>query len=201
MGFLEEKIKARDEAILKCREVLTNSYFVMDTETTDLADRGGQVIQIGILYSNGDKFISFIKPTKEITKEANRIHHITDFMLNDAPCASIILDKIPNNSNAIMYNWIFDFKAINNSLIEEGKWMNKSRLGNIYDAMLIYSSFVGVWHNYFNDYKWFKLVQAYHECTGDKNIPGHDALGDAIMTESIIKYMASQKISKELDKI
>lgn len=197
MGTEKDRIRDRDKAILIAREIISEPYFTFDTETTDLVTNGGEICQVGLCESNGRRFLSFVKPTKEISASANAVNHITYLDVKDAPKIMELEDMIPYGKNIAIYNLGFDRGAIENSYIAWGEWFDRRRLGTAYDVMRIFASFNGEWNYYHNGYKWKKLEDAYALCNGNEHLTAHNALSDAIMTEHIIKYMASQKLSTE----
>lgn len=190
----EDKIKDRDQAIVDARNIISQQYCVIDTETTGL--NNSQMCQIGILYSNGKQFKSFVKPTIPIELGAMNVHHITEEMVKDAPDARSLLKHFPNTGLIVIYNAPFDTKVIRQSLsAQSAAWIYPEEV--VIDAMQIYSKFAGVWNDYYMNYKWHRLEVACNQCGIEIDVELHDALSDCIMTDKLIKYIAAQKLSTE----
>jgi DNA polymerase-3 subunit epsilon len=196
----EEIIKDRDKAINEARNIITQDYFVVDTETTGLTN--AQMCQIAVLQSNGDQFKSLVKPTIPIELGAMNVHHITDEMVKDAPNAIEVMKGILIVGIMVIYNAPFDIKVINQSLIACGSPVTQKVIDTInlkvVDAMQIYSKFRGEWNDYYNNYRWHKLEVACSQCGIVIDLELHDALSDCIMTDRLIHYIAEQKLSTEL---
>lgn len=197
MNNIEQAIEYRNNAILRARKILINPYYVMDFETTGLAKDGGQIIQMGIAGSDDYRFLSYVKPTIPITKEANRVHHIIDCYLRDAPTILEVLDKIPLDKNAVFYNAPFDLKALENSVFALNGTFCRYDIKRYFDAMVIFSNFYGEWSDRYNDYKWQKLAFACRQAGINCYSEFHDALADANATNELIKYTAKQRLFSE----
>jgi DNA polymerase-3 subunit epsilon len=192
----EEKIQDRDRAILDCREILSDHYIVLDTETTGL-ESFAEPCEVGILYDDGTRYNILVKPSVPIGVEATYIHHITNEDVADAPPISVILDKIPNGYSMVIYNSKYDLMVLRNALRVEGIVSKESRIKKVYDAIKIYAAYYGDWNEYFSSYKFQRLEKACGQCGINIDVTLHDALNDCIMTDKLIKYMAEQKLSTE----
>ncbi len=192
----EEKIIDRDKAIKDARWILNNRYFILDTETTGL--KNAQMCQIAIVYSDNRKYKSLVKPTIPIEAGATAIHHITDDDVKDAPDATEIVWHIPFFEVFVAYNTPFDMRVLKQSLLAHGYVYNEEDNTKVFDAMQIYSAFRGEWDDYHGNYKWHKLGIACEQCGIELDLDLHDAMSDAIMTERLLKYIASQKTSEEI---
>lgn len=195
------KIDDRDKAISDARWILMNKYFVLDTETTGL--NNAEMCQIAIVYSDGNKYKSLVKPTVPIEEGASKIHHITDETVKDAPSAVDILRHIPVMSMFVAYNTPFDLKVIQQSLKAHGHIYNAEN-NYFYDVMLIYSAFKGDWDEKHGNYKWHKLGDACEQCGiltqkefSEEDQSLHDAMYDATLTQKLLKYISIQKLSTE----
>jgi DNA polymerase III subunit epsilon len=197
MKTRQEIIQDRDTAILTCRKIISKRYFVIDTETTGLyAD--SQMVQLGILESNGDCFESFVKATVPICEEASKHNHITDEDVKDAPTATEMREKIPFWNTMVGYNLQFDVQILENSMRARGRTFHIDTLNTPYDIQSTYAKFKGKWSDYYHDYLWAELKEACEECgIMVDDVTPHRALSDCILTDRLLKYMAEQKLSTE----
>jgi DNA polymerase III epsilon subunit-like protein len=192
----EEKVRDRDQAIKDARFILNNKYFILDTETTGL-ETFAEICQIAIISSDGNKYKSLIKPTVHIGERATEIHHIVDEDVKDAPNITEIIRNIPVFGIFVAYNTPFDMRILKQSLLAYGHIYNEEDNFKVCDAMQIYSAFKGEWDEYHGNYRWHKLEEACKQCGIEIDLELHDAMSDAIMTERLLKYVASQKTSEE----
>lgn len=194
-----EIIADRDQAILAARAIIQNHYFILDTETTGL--NNAQMCQLAVLQDDGFQFKSLVKPTIPIEAGASSVHHITDKDVENSPNALEVLHALPVFSAMVIYNAQFDLKILRQSAKAHGAIFTDQYNNHTYDAMLIYSAFRGLWDDYHGNYKWWKLGEACAQCKIELDLELHDALSDCIMTDRLIKYIASQKLSTEEDTI
>jgi DNA polymerase III subunit epsilon len=193
MKNAQEKIIDHDQAIADARWILKNRYFVLDTETTGLGN-DAQICQIGMVYYNGKKYKSLVKPTVPIEREASNIHHIIDKDVENAPNITEVVGNIPEYGMFVAYNTPFDMRILKQSLLAYGNIYNEKRNTGIYDVMKIYAALKGELDNFNRDYKWYKLEIACKQSGIEVDLELHDALADAIVTERLLKYIASQDL-------
>ena len=180
------------QAIMWAQNVLhkAHEYIILDTETSNFPDKGGTVIQLGVMRANGQElFNTLIKPLKPISPGAMKVHKITDEMVSEAPDFKDLYPQIKEaleGQKVIAYNSPFDSSAMNKTCELHG-------LPNIECtwecAMLRYADYYGEWNDYRGNYRWFKLVEAIDHF-GMKVQDAHDALGDVKMTLELIRSMA-----------
>lgn len=182
----------RQEAVRQAARLMQKEFVVLDTETTDLPKNGGEAIQVGIIDSTGKTlFNRLLKPKNPIGLAAQRIHHITNEMVKDAPSLPDVLEELESayrHKIVVAYNVEFDrsilissYKKWGIGMIPSSKW---------FCAMLEYARFRGEWDNYHESFRWAKLVEACAELDlPEQN--AHDALGDVKMTLAVVKKMAS----------
>jgi len=198
---IKEKIKDRDAAISFAREVLAEPHSVFDTETTGKNSNYDQIVQWAILRSTGEQFKSLAKVTIPVSDGAYAIHHISNEDLVNAPSILDLMDKLPYNKYVICYNIEFDAKVLKNSLRASGSGLeidiDDNRNFKPCDAMRICAAFRGEWSEKYNDYRWRKLDFVCEEFGIEVDCALHDAMGDAMVTEKVMKYIASQKLSTE----
>ena len=133
-------------------EVLTNyrmekKYIVLDTETTGLeVDKGHRVIEIGAVVMNGRKktsesFHVYINPQREIEKEAQQVHGISDDDLIDKPLFSEIAEdfiEFIDGATLVMHNADFDVGFLNAELkIASSKYPLISEICDVKDTLKI----------------------------------------------------------------
>ena len=92
-------------------------HIVLDTETTGLeVEKGHRIIEIGGVVMNGRKktsetFHVYINPQREIDKEAQKVHGISNDDLQDKPIFSEIAEDLLefiNGSTLVIHNADFD---------------------------------------------------------------------------------------------
>ena len=197
----EEKIEDRDGAIMIIRERLIKHHSIIDTETTGSDKYYDEMCQYARLDSDGYSFKSFIKPTIHISEEASRVNNIFDKTVENAPTALDIIGEIPCATIVFVYNADFDINIIRNSVRARGSNIihNFENHNEFVDVMWVYSSFVGYWNEECNRFGKISLEDACKNCNIETNdITFHDAMCDCILTERLMKFIASQKLSTEL---
>jgi DNA polymerase-3 subunit epsilon len=197
---IQEKIQDRDNQISFVRQILVEPYFVFDTETTGKDRNYDQIVQMAVLKSTGKQFKSLVKPTIPVSEGAFDIHHISDKDLENAPVISEVLGEIPvRDIYMFTYNIAFDSGVLKNSLRASGSGfeIDIDSVNIPCDAMRIYAAFKGDWSEKYNSYRWYSLEDACEQCGIEIDLPLHDAMSDAILTERLMKYVANQKLSTE----
>ena len=175
-------------AIRWARRVLrSNSYVILDTETTGLGEND-EIIQMAIIDARGNVLLNEnVLPTKRkrIPRDATRIHGLKMDDLQGCPTFSQLrkpLKKAIRHRTIVTYNAKFDMRLYAQSFKLAGGFEPK---GAWECVMLTYAMFVGDWNDYHGDYRWHKLKG------GD-----HSALGDCFATLEVIRQMASGKKAK-----
>jgi len=156
-------------------------WVILDTETTGLT-RGDEIIQIGILGSDGTVlFDSYVRPTQVIPPSAIAIHGITDEDVADSPTYPEIFKQLQTvlaGKIVVIYNAAYDLRLLRQTGEKYRLPMPGIQADQVECAMLQYSAYVGeFWED--GSYKWQRLTG------GD-----HSALGDCWATLSLIKRMA-----------
>lgn len=196
-----ETINDKNKAILFIRQVLLEPYFVLDTETTGKNADYDQIAQWAIRTYTGKEYKSLAKVTIPVSPGAYDIHHISNEDLENAPSILKAMDRILYGAYAVCYNIEFDAKVLKNSLracctgleidIDDGKVCKPC------DIMRLCAEFRGEWSEKYNDYRWRKLDFVCEEFGICIDVPLHDAMGDAILTEKVMIFIGSQKLSTE----
>ncbi len=182
------RIRHRNQAILKARELLASSCRIVDTETTGLGPKD-EVIEISVIDMRGNVlFDSLAKPKrKSIPAESSAIHGITYPMVKAAPEwpevwheAQKAIDGVP----IVCYNLTFDARLLKQTC---EKWGIKFDLRGFHHcAMMINAAYQNEWNDYRGSYKWPKLESAEHR-----------ALGDTKATLEVLKSVAESELTKE----
>lgn len=94
-------------------------YVALDLETTGL-EQDAEIIEIGLVFVNGDKIVDqwqrFVKPTKPLPREITRLTGITPRMLEDAPAWEDICDEVAEKLEGrllLAHNAPFDRSRLN----------------------------------------------------------------------------------------
>lgn len=164
------------------RERLAAKCVILDLETTGLGK--AEIVQIGIIDTDGQVLVnSLVRPLWPSEAGAERVHKITEAMLEGAPPLEQLLPAIAeaiSGREVLVYNLNFDYGVLADCLyrrgIAEGEWLNRSHW---YDLMPIYAEFVGEWHERSESYRFQPLP-------GSK----HDAAGDCRATLDLLHYIA-----------
>lgn len=110
-----------------------NRQIVLDTETTGLDPKEGhRVIEVGCLELvnrriTGSTFHHYINPEREIERDAQDVHGITNAFLQDKPLFSDIIDALIDyirDAELIIHNAPFDVNFLNH----EFEWAGKQYL-------------------------------------------------------------------------
>lgn len=157
----------------------------LDTETTGLnPERGDTMVEIGIVDDAGDVLIStLVNPGKTISPEASRVNGITDDMVINAPSRDEVMPQVIDavkGKTVVIYNAGFDTRFLPE--IEEVS-------AEIRCCMLAYAEYKGEWNDYYENYRWHKLISAaQHVCFewgGDK----HRAANDALACRAVWRFL------------
>jgi DNA polymerase III epsilon subunit-like protein len=197
----KDKIADKDGAINIARQILEKPYSIIDTETTGVKEDYDQACQYAILRSDSNNFKILIKPTIHISDEASHVNNIFDKDVENALTADdiAVVGETPYATQVLGWNVGFDINILRNSgrargsnaldLIEEQN--------EVTDIQWLYSNFIGYWHGECNRFGKIRLCDACVACGIEIDLELHDAMNDCIMTERILKYIASQKLSSE----
>lgn len=174
--FEEDRINAVKAAI----ELMAKSnWVILDTETTGLENP--QIVEIAVINHLGNSLINtLVKPSIRISKDAKKVHGISNYQVIDAPCFGDIYDDLKSaihDKIVIIYNADFDINVINNCCeIYELPQLKIKTLC----LMELYSQWYGEYSQYWGNYKWQPLPNA-----------GHRALNDCLACLAILKEMAA----------
>jgi DNA polymerase III epsilon subunit-like protein len=171
------------------------NFVVLDTETTDKFENGGEIIQLAVIDHNGSPLMNELLWPKsgKISPGAQAVHKISIESLAGKPTFNDIYTRLKTltcDKIIIAYNVWFDKQVIELAC----KLYGLEQLPNSWEcAMLQFAKFNGEWNDYRNDFKWKKLVEAVKGLNIEVK-DAHDALGDVRMTLDVIKAMAHEYV-------
>ena len=191
---------------------LRPQYAILDSETTDLANRGGEIIELAIIDMAGKVlFNERIKPKCSIAPDAAEIHGITDADLKGLPGMAYWWPKVRrliSQYDILVYNKEFDFQALYNSLnaalpewykgvegasdpYSADHWVKEMARKKAECVMEAYAPVAGNWHPYWGNYSWARLRDACAARGVDtSDLKAHSALDDARATLRLIQATA-----------
>lgn len=183
-------------------------FVVWDTETTGLGD-DAKIVSIGVVDHQANVLVdTLINPGEPIPRDATRIHGVTDEMVADAPTFEQVYQQIRQSLQGkrwVIYNkgydtarlkyecaryWLPQIVPAEMGITETfyGWWQSHER-AEIYCAMEMFAEVYCDFSEYHGNFKWQNLAVA-ADHYGLKEWLAHNALGDALMTLSVVKEMA-----------
>lgn len=174
--------------------ILHDDFLVLDTETTGL--QRGEIVQIAIVDAQGQIMLDeLVRPANGIPQEASGIHGITNADVAFAPTWFEIaprVEKIISGSQLVVYNAVYDRKMMHQSAeawgLPKTEW---KEIAQWWCAMEAYAEVFGDWNAYKGSFTWQKLTNAMRQ----QNLPvlnAHTAIGDALMTLSLVQKIAGR---------
>lgn len=195
----------RASAILWARQILTQDFVIMDTETTGLTI-DDEAVSIAVLSKEGEVlFNSLLCHEKQCDPRALATHGITWEMTRSAPAfrdvASQVFDLI-GGRDVLGYNVTFDLRILGQMIARYNLGETQpGAFGNMppktaHDVMGLFAQFYGDWSDYRQDYIWKKLTYA-AAYLGIPTGGAHGAAGDCLMTLEVVRKMAETKVRGE----
>jgi len=188
----KQKELDRQNAVGWAALLFESEFLVLDTETSNWVDDGGEVIQLGIVDKNGNVLLNtLLKPEGMISAGATSAHGLTEESVEQAGTFVTLypyLKELLTGKPVIAYNAPFDERALNATCTKYGLPVIECTW---HDAMTQYSAFQGEWNYSKGNYRWWKLTEA---CLHN-NVPvvdAHDATADVKMTLALIQKMAGE---------
>ena len=171
------------------RKIPLNKILVLDTETTGV-DATAEVLQFSAIWADGTEAANmYIKPVHTTEwPSAMAVNHISPQDVATCPLMSEVKEKIETllrQSTAIVgYNLPFDLDM----LYQNGVELPSEEDVEYIDLMIPFAEIYGEWSDYFDDYKWQKLITCanYYGYQGDG---WHDSLADTKATLHCFKAM------------
>ncbi len=159
---------------------------ILDTETTGLHG-DAEIVQIAIISASGQVLLdALVRPTRPIPRDAERIHHISNEQVADAPTFADLapqLRELLAGEDVVIYNAAYDTRLMEQSAAACGMAYELPIFGGEYHcAMEMYAQWVGDWSDYWGNYRYQRLPG------GD-----HSALGDARACLAVLQRMAALK--------
>ncbi|WP_158007025.1 3'-5' exonuclease [Piscirickettsia litoralis] len=159
----------------------------LDTETTGLTS-DDEIVEIAIIDDSGQTLLNtLVKPVKNTTwPQAQRIHKISPDMVVDAPTLddlSADIKGIVSGQELVIYNAGFDTKFLK-GLLDDAE--------SIQCCMLAWAQYAGEWNDYYNSYKWHKLIVAAAAINYQWSGTAHRALADTLACRAVWDYLKSK---------
>lgn len=186
---LSPEQQAKQDARAFWEMVRSESYLILDTETTGLDD--GEICQIAVIDDRGKVLMyEYVQTVRKIPAEATRIHGITNEMVKGARLWAEVshdLKKLLTGKNVVIYNAVYDRKMMHQSAEKAGlpkvEW---KEFVYFWCAMETFAVIYGDWNEYRGNFKWQKLssAAAYFHATATAQ---HDALGDCMTTLAVVE--------------
>lgn len=183
------------------RDVLERDhYVVLDTETSGI-ERPAEIVQIAVVSCDGEILLNtLLNPAGDIPSAAYLVHGISKLDCADAPTwpmAKPHLLETLKGHDVISYNAVFDRKLLH--------WTDEVWMLPHTDyktdspwccAMEAYAEYYGEVNEYYGSFKWQKLISAMEQQRLFRS-DAHTALGDTLMTFSLINWMKHNKGERE----
>jgi len=176
----------RKSAIQRAKEYLAVRPVFLDTETTGL-DIRAEIIEIGVLDHDGNVLLNtLVRPTRSIPFEAQRIHGISDAMVQGAPGWPEVwplVKAVISGRYVGIYNADFDIRMMKQSHQQYMMdWDISSQ--RVFDVMKLYGDYLG-------SQKWVSLDSAGRQC-GIRLPNSHRALDDTKLLRALLQHIASR---------
>lgn len=183
------RVRALKPKTLTCLPVEQTRFVVLDTETTGFKVYGGdEIVSIALLEMRGleltgREFTTLVNPRRSIPPTSTAIHNICDADVVHAPVIEEVLHDVTQfigESVLVGHHVPFDLRFLNKALHQKFR----CRLRNPWlDTMLMYVAFSGrLGHYTLEDVARFCNVEIRDR---------HTARGDALMTATMFKTLAS----------
>ena len=176
----------REEAIQLSKKYAKGKPIFLDSETTGLG-LDAEIVDLAVIGFQGKVlFKSLIRPKKRIPADATRIHKITNKMVSSSPSWEEVWPKIHEilrDKTVGIYNADYDTRLLKQSTELSGlKWTEPYR--EAFCVMKLFSKYIGIWSDYYNNYRWHRLeVAASHFGIRTNNL--HRALDDTKISRSV----------------
>lgn len=180
----------RDQIIDLARKKLEQQPIYIDTETTGL-NRSDEVVEISIINHDGSVLFSkLIRPSQPIPREAEKIHGITNKMVEAAqpwPTLWPVIRTHLYGRVIAAYNAPFDQRMMEQSHARYRlPWRDKL---DFLDVLTLYSEYRGEWDQLRGSYRFFKLEEAGKFF--NISLPNaHRSTADALLTRAVLHCIA-----------
>lgn len=181
----------REQVIHWAQELMTQHFYILDTETTGLGAED-EIVQIAIVDKMGQCVLeTLLRPRRPIPARVIAVHGISNERVVDAPTLRDIyirLSALLAGATVVAYNADFDQRMVEQTcraygfpLVRPARWLC---------VMKAYARYYGQTRPRSRGYVWQSLSKA---CAQQQiQVQGaHTALGDVLMTLALLKKMAS----------
>jgi len=173
--------------------VRSETFFVLDTETTGLTNRA-EICQIAIIDHEGTPLLNtYVRPQRHIPGDATKIHGIRWSDVMSSPdwetVRGLVLDTI-EGENVVVYNAVYDRRLMHQSdealSLEKIEW---GKLSKYFCAMEAFAEIYGEWNEYRGNYRWQPLNEALRHYKLESPAEAHTALADCQSTLAVCRAM------------
>lgn len=185
----------KQDAIEWARQMLSEPFLILDTETTGLSSGYNEIIQVAVASSSGEALLNtYVRArypermfeTGDKGVCAHDIHGISPQQLENAPTWPEVyakLRRLLNGQIVAVYNADFDTAFLRAH--SAAYCLPRLKARRWVDVIRPYAAWQGNWSRYWGNY-------SYPALNG-----GHDALGDCLAVLGVIRKMAGVEIEKE----
>jgi inhibitor of KinA sporulation pathway (predicted exonuclease) len=182
------------EAIHEAYEMFNSNPLFLDTETTGISD-DDEIVEISIIDKDENILLNtLVKPVKRIPISATNIHHISNSDVENAPNFLEIAEdllRILDGRNICIYNSDFDYRILYQTADKYGLNLTFSNNTKFLCIMKLFAKYYGEWNDYYNNFKWHKLVDAIKKCNIEIDGIYHRSLSDVKTTRQLLIHIAS----------
>ncbi|RLA74594.1 MAG: 3'-5' exonuclease [Epsilonproteobacteria bacterium] len=197
--YNKSKLKKNEFDFIFDKNISTDEYIVLDTETTGLNPKKDEILSIGAVKVKKNKIITsesfeiFIKPINKISDESIKIHHILPQDIQNGTTINNALEQLlyfVGNKTIVGYYIWFDVSILNRFL--------KQYIGSILPNKTIELS--SMYYERYRKKSAHEFVDLKFDTIIDNlDIPilgKHDALNDSIMSAMIFLKLINIPIYK-----
>lgn len=185
---------------LPCETVEAAENIVIDIETTGLSIYDDEILQVSIISADTGEtlFNEYFKPFLLTSwDEAEKINHISPEQVMDKPFFVEAISKInaiiKNAKLVIGYNVTFDVNFLKAYGVKFEEHV-------FYDVMEQFAVIYGEYSDYYNDYKWQKLITCTKELGYSWNEDeAHDSLADCKATLFCYRKLQEPELIKQYE--
>lgn len=171
-------------------------YVILDFQTTDLAHKGGEICQVGVLDHSGNMLMDIlVQPDRSrVSPEAFKIHGLSDKLLSQHAMFAWFQERFQEIiADKLVISWGINFDlAILENTSPDIHWKTLASWQCLMDK---FAPIGGSWNDYHQSYTWVKLLDA----CGMAGVQGRDpgsAMGNCLMVRDILLWMASQAVKE-----